>query len=545
MHRCLAIITALIVGVTALPFATKAQVDVIDIDNDAPTDDALTPNTFSFDDIEPIQSSGSFSAPDWGSITWTPGTRPEQLFTVGMFRDSFGFQNLSLNQIGDITGQSVTDAPLSSFGPVQNLTVSQLVSLIPQLGQLPVSMSPPIQALAQQQGVDTALGSVAIAAISPVIQGNLSQLGSELEEYAIAQIPGLEDVTLQQIPNWENAQIADIPGLSSVPLIDPFSLKDYFIPFDIPFGMSPCKVGKECREFNIDNTASGNWNNLSISCVGAPCSHIEVTRRGNDTNKIRWISKEQKVSGGNGYLCLKEPTGRFPFGKNPKVVVENINEETGEVEFALYFSVRGPYGAESAHCFGPFPMPFWGKRKEGQLVLFGPDKLSTKTLLSGLAGASPPLKTGTSTGEGSSTGQPLPLAVDCQGTSSTYIRPSNGRVTSEFGWRIHPIYKTTRLHAGIDIAAGYGSAIVASNCGTVAFAGWAKGYGKYTCINHNNGVKTCYGHQSQILVRVGEAVKRGQVIGQEGSTGGSTGPHLHFEYRINSKPEDPRNHVPI
>ena len=108
MHRCLAIITALIIGVTALPFATKAQVDVID--NDAPTDNELTPNTFSFDDIEPIQSHGSFSAPGWGSITWTPGTRPEQLFTVGMFRDSFGFQNLSLNQIGAITGQSVTDA---------------------------------------------------------------------------------------------------------------------------------------------------------------------------------------------------------------------------------------------------------------------------------------------------------------------------------------------------------------------------------------------------------------------------------------------------
>ncbi len=448
-----------------------------------------------------------------------------------MLQDSFGFQNLSLNQIGDITGQNVTDAPLSSFGPVQNLTVSQLVSLIPQLGQLPVSMSPPIQALAQQQGLDTALGSVAIESISPQLQGTMSQLGNNRNEYAISQIPGLADVSLKQIPDWEKAQIAEIPGLSSVPLIDPFSLKDYFIPFDIPFGMSPCKVG--------------NWNNSSISCVGAPCSHIEVTRRGNDTNKIRWISKEQKVPGGNGYLCLKEPTGRFPFGKNPKVAVENIDEETGEVEFALYFSVRGPYGAESAHCFGPFPMPFWGKRKEGQLVLFGPDKLSTKTLLSGLGGASPPSKIGTSTGGGSNTGQPLPLAVDCQNTPSTYIRPSRGRVSSEFGWRIHPIQGIRKQHAGIDIATGYGSAIVASNCGTVSFAGWSGGYGKYTCINHNNNVKTCYGHQSQILVRVGEAVKRGQIIGEEGSTGGSTGSHLHFEYRINSKAEDPRHYVPI
>lgn len=543
MRRSLAVFTALLVGVTALPLTTKAQVDVID--NNPPTDDALTPNTFSFNDMEPIPTSGSFSAPGWGTIAWTGGTRPEQLFTVGMFQDSFGFQHLSLNQIAQLTGQPVSDSPLADFSPVQNLTVSQLVSLIPELGQLPVSMSPPIQALAQQQGVDTGGGSIAIAAISPIIQGTISQLGSELEQYAVSQIPGLEDIALQQIPDWADAQIADIPGLSSIPLINPFSLKDYFVPFDIPFGMSPCKVSKECREFNIDNTASGNWKNLSIPCIGGPCSHIEVKRRGGDTNKIRWVSKEQKVRGGNGFLCKNEPTGRFPFGKNPKVVIEDIDEQTGKVEFALYFSISGPFGAESAHCFGPFPMPLWGKRKEGQLVLFGLDKPSKKSPLSELVKVRPPVKTATPIGGGSSTGQPLPLAVDCQGTQSTYIRPSRGRVTSEFGWRFHPIHKTSRLHSGIDIAAGYGSAIVASNCGTVSVAGWVGAYGKYTCINHNNGVKTCYGHQSQILVRVGEAVKRGQVIGQEGSTGGSTGPHLHFEYRINGKAENPRSYVPI
>lgn len=546
MRRSLAIFTALIFGVAALPFATRAQESPVGVtDNDTPTDYNLAPNTFSFNDMEPIPTSGSFSAPGWGTIAWNPGTRPEQLFTVGMFQDSFGFEKLSLNQISDITGQSVTDASLSSFGLVQNLTVSQLVSLIPQLRQLPVSVSPPIQSLAQQQGIDTAGGSIVIAALSPIIQGNLGQLGSELEEYAISQIPGLEDVTLQQIPDWANAQIADIPGLSSIPLINPFSLKDYFVPFDIPFGMSPCKVSKDCREFNIDNTASGNWKNLSIPCIGGPCSHIEVKRWGGDTNKIRWVSKEHKVPGGNGFLCKNEPTGRFPFGKNPKVVIEKIDEQTGKVDFALYFSISGPFGAESAHCFGPFPMPFWGERKEGQLVLFGLDKPSKKTPLSGLVKVRPPIKTATSTGGGNSTGQPLPLAVDCQGTQSTYIRPSSGRVTSEFGWRIHPILGRPKLHSGIDISGGYNSPIFASNCGTVSVAGWTGGYGKYTCITHNNGARTCYGHQSQILVRVGEAVKRGQVIGQEGSTGNSTGPHLHFEYWINGKAENPRSYVPI
>ncbi|WP_051482667.1 M23 family metallopeptidase [Synechocystis sp. PCC 7509] len=530
----MAIITALIIGVTALPFATKAQVDVID--NDAPTNDNLTPNTFSFDDIEPIQSHGSFSAPGWGSITWTPGTRPEQLFTVGMFRDSFGFQNLSLNQIGAITGQSVTDAPLSSFSPVQNLTVSQLVSLIPQLGQLPVSMSPPIQALAQQQGVDTALGSVAIETISPLLQGTISQLGSSQTEYSISQIPGLENVALKQIPDWENAQIADIPGLSSVPLIDPFSLKDYFIPFDIPFGMSPCKVGKECREFNIDNTASGNWNNSSISCVGAPCSHIEVTRRGNDTNKIRWISKEQKVPGGNGYLCLKEPTGRFPFGKNPKVVLENIDEETGKVEFALYFSVRGPYGAESAHCFGPFPMPFWGERKEGQLVLFGSDKLSTKTPLSDLVRVTPNPSQPSSAPAGEP--QNLPPPTDCKGSPSTYVRPTVGPVSDIFGYRP----RRGRWHWGIDVAPPYGTPIVAVSCGVVSLNDWVNGYGWVVQVTHTSG-KSWHAHMPErSSVQVGQQVKRGERIGRVGSTGRSTGPHLHFEWTPNGsrRPVDPK-----
>ena len=132
MRRYLAFFTALIVCAAALPFATRAQESSVGVTgNDTPTDYTSAPNTFSFNDMEPIQTSGSFSAPGWGTIAWNPGTRPEQLFTVGMFQDSFGFQNLSLSQISDITGQPVVDTPLTGFSPVQNLTVSQLVSIIP------------------------------------------------------------------------------------------------------------------------------------------------------------------------------------------------------------------------------------------------------------------------------------------------------------------------------------------------------------------------------------------------------------------------------
>jgi hypothetical protein len=533
----LAFFTALIVGAAALPFATRAQESPVGVTgNDTPTDYTSAPNTFSFNDMEPIQTSGSFSAPGWGTIAWNPGTRPEQLFTVGMFQDSFAFQNLSLSQISDITGQPVVDTPLAGFSPVQSLTVSQLVSIIPQLGQLPVSMSPPIQALAQQQGVDTAGGLIAIAALSPIIQGNLGQLGSELEQYTISQIPGLEDVTLQQIPDWADAQIADIPGLSSIPLINPFSLKDYFVPFDIPFGMSPCKVSKECREFNIDNTASGNWKNLSIPCIGGPCSHIEVTRRGGDTNKIRWVSKEHKVPGGNGFLCKNEPTGRFPFGKNPKVVIEKIDEQTGKVDFALYFSISGSFGAESAHCFGPFPMPFWGKRKEGQLVLFGLDKPSQKTPLSDLVRVNPNPSQPSSTPVGEP--QNLPPPTDCKGSPSTYVRPTVGPVSDIFGYRP----RRGRWHWGIDVAPPYGTPIVAVSCGVVSLNGWVNGYGWVVQVTHTSG-KSWHAHMPErSSVQVGQQVKRGERIGRVGSTGRSTGPHLHFEWTPNGsrRPVDPK-----
>lgn len=521
MRRLYGIVTALILGVIALPASSPAQ----------------RPSTFSLSDLGPVQRSGTVSDSRGNRITWAAGTPAERLFTVGMFQDTFQFQNLSLNQIRALTGEPVTDGPLSSFPLVQNMSVPQLVSAIPGLGQRPVSSSPPIQALAQQQGVSISSNSPAIGQVAPLIQGRLAQLGSQSSNYSLSQIPGLSNVPISYLPDWAQAQIAEIPGLSNVPIVNLPGL-DYFVPFDIPFGMSLCRSLQDCREFNIDNTASGNWENRSIPCVGGPCSHIEVKRWLNNTTNIRWVSKEQKVPGGNGFLCSEEPTGRFPFGKNPKVVVENVKEATGEVEFALYFSVKGPFGAESAHCFGPFPMPFWGVRKEGQLILFGLD----------YPGANLPWSVSPVTGRPSTPisggGAPPPAPpVDCQDSPSTFIRPNNAPVSSGFGWRFHPITGVRKFHTGIDLPAGYGASILASNCGTVSFAGWKGGYGNYTCISHGQGVETCYAHQSRIPVAVGQAVKRGQVIGNEGSTGFSTGSHLHFEYKVGGDFRNPRHYV--
>lgn len=117
--------------------------------------------------------------------------------------------------------------------------------------------------------------------------------------------------------------------------------------------------------------------------------------------------------------------------------------------------------------------------------------------------------------------------------------PTAGRVTSGFGWRTHPVYRTRRLHAGIDIPAPTGQGIVAAADGVIVSAGWRGGYGNAVVIAHSDGLATLYAHQSRLAVRAGQRVRRGQVIGAVGSTGLSTGPHLHFEVRVNGVPRDP------
>ncbi len=115
----------------------------------------------------------------------------------------------------------------------------------------------------------------------------------------------------------------------------------------------------------------------------------------------------------------------------------------------------------------------------------------------------------------------------------------NAVFTSGFGMRRHPILGYSRMHTGIDWAARIGTPIIAAGNGTVVRAGWSSGYGKRTEIQHANGYLTTYNHQSQILVKEGQYVHQGQVIGKVGSTGGSTGPHCHFEVKVNGRFVDP------
>jgi murein DD-endopeptidase MepM/ murein hydrolase activator NlpD len=128
-------------------------------------------------------------------------------------------------------------------------------------------------------------------------------------------------------------------------------------------------------------------------------------------------------------------------------------------------------------------------------------------------------------------------AVTQAPSTAGLIWPVQGPITSPFGWR------WGRMHEGIDIGVGYGTPIHAAAAGTVIYCGWEEGYGNLVVIDHGGNLATAYGHQSSIAVSCGQAVAQGQVIGYVGCTGHCTGPHLHFEVRVDGNPVDPLGYL--
>lgn len=117
--------------------------------------------------------------------------------------------------------------------------------------------------------------------------------------------------------------------------------------------------------------------------------------------------------------------------------------------------------------------------------------------------------------------------------------PGHSRISSPYGYRIHPIFKVKKLHTGIDIPAPTGTSITAAAAGTVIYSDWLGGYGKVIMIDHGGGIATLYAHNSSLVASEGQTVKRGDTISKAGSTGNSTGPHLHFEVRKDGAYVDP------
>ncbi|MGB3136384.1 MAG: peptidoglycan DD-metalloendopeptidase family protein [Nodosilinea sp.] len=120
-----------------------------------------------------------------------------------------------------------------------------------------------------------------------------------------------------------------------------------------------------------------------------------------------------------------------------------------------------------------------------------------------------------------------------------FVFPANANISSGFGNRVHPILGYSRFHSGVDFSASYGSTIRAADSGRVIFSGWYGGYGQAVIIDHGGGLSTLYAHASRVFVSEGQTVTQGQAIAAVGSTGFSTGPHLHFEVRQNGNPVNP------
>jgi hypothetical protein len=477
------------------------------------------------------------------------GTRASDLFTVGDF-EGLGFADLTFQDIQTFTGEDLASTPIVDVPVLANSTPEELARSVDGLEQQKLEDAPTYEKLAQSQGVrdsdDQTVGDVA-----PKIQGTFGDNAASIAGDIISDVPGLFETTKTgELPNGLDSKISDINGLGDVGIYDITSIKDLLAPFDIGFAggknfNSPCKVGPDCEEKpTLDNSASGNWDNFHIPCSGPDCSHIEVRRQGGISaqNNIRWFTNKQKwVPGGTGWLCLKEPVGRYPFGdRRIKVVVTDIDEKKGTVEFGAYVYVDGPFGSYSANCFGPFPIPVFGKRKEGELTLFGIDKKYAREELQRLAERIRSSSSGAGSGGRRTFNGKLPDPVDCEGTESQFINPApNSILTSRFGPR------KGRMHNGLDLARHIGAPVVASNCGVVTYSDWnAGGYGRLLIIRHPGGTTTRYAHNNLLIAKVGQEVRRGQLIAEEGTTGRSTGPHVHFEVRTPG-PIDPCNVLDI
>lgn len=125
-----------------------------------------------------------------------------------------------------------------------------------------------------------------------------------------------------------------------------------------------------------------------------------------------------------------------------------------------------------------------------------------------------------------------------------FMWPCSGPITSPFGWRIHPVFGTSKFHSGIDIGVDYGTPILATNAGTVVYSGWLGGYGYCVMVDHGGGIVSLYGHNQSLAVSEGQYVNRGALLSYAGSTGYSTGPHLHFEIRVHGEVVDPIGYLP-
>lgn len=503
----------------------------------------------SFADFGSITNSGSLGGVYGGrSLDWKVGDRPEDLLTLGDI-DSLGAGNLTLNDISQRTGIPIDTLTLEDFPLLAN---SSLEDVANSVGNNPAFL-------------DTLLVSENKTVREVISDGDgkktLAQtLGVEKPLKDIAKV---QDAVIGKLTDYKNAAISAIPGLPQLPFASyPAQLANTSLAAISLFGKVDLIL--DSAEQGIDNTVTGSEEEktkFNTPCPPlSPCGHVELK----DSVSVgmagkRYINgKHQKVRGGSGALGAifgnKEPTGRLPFGPGSpfKLVLTGTNEQKDEASFSAYFKYCAFLAGCTGYNIGPFPLYTAGIDEHVWLGV-NPTQFGQIPI-----GFDPAVGQGIPGGPGSVYGAPSPFGPKgtgvpnkCNGGKNknslpNYIRPSAGPITSLFGWRGHPLFGGRKFHSGIDIGNASGTPLVAVQAAKVNFAGWTNGgYGNVVdIIDACTGILFRYAHLRRVTVRAGQDVKQGQQVGEMGSTGFSTGPHLHFEARVGGNPQDPQIFLP-
>lgn len=499
-----------------------------------------------------ILESGSFEAPtglirELGydpSRLWQAGQTADEYLLLGDFQDSFQLQRFSLADIGAVVGLDWEALRLADLALVGWQTIADLVQAIPDLVDLPVSAVPPIADLLQDQlDVPQTIADV----VQNEVWAELSLGELSLEQYDLSAIPGLIDAPLETFQDWQQSVIDQIPGLADVPFAN---FPNPIVEQGVVVGMVDVVFG--AAEGDRTNTISGSYvEGFNVPCQN-DCAHLEMAQP-ELVEGTQWISgKYQQVQGGRGALASAngglEPTGRHPFGNAFKVAVLETDEASGTAETGLYFRmcVRNVFVDLGCTPYFIGPIPWLPIQEEG-MVFLGQIKEGLSTTDSAEVAAAKGIDP--ETGQISSTPTPVARQSGTSGVATgTFINPAPGYgITSSFGYRTHPIHGDRRLHAGTDLGTPNGTIIRAADGGQVTFAGISgsltSGYGRLVILDHGNGMETYYAHLQGFFVRQGDIIAQGDPVGRANSSGGSTGPHLHFEIRQNGQPQNPMNYL--
>jgi hypothetical protein len=346
----------------------------------------------------PHYQSGGASLPDWNRITfgnfpsvaksgqldlssltnvlgydpsrqWRAGDPVTSVLMLGDFADATNLPTRTLQSILNPAGLSANNLRLADFGIVEKQTFQTLVNAVPSLANYSLDEVPPLYDLVEKTFGNSVAISLRNSPLGQLANGNLSSLplaSIDLSQYGLNSIPGLANTALSQFDRWEETLVGKIPGLEQLPFTNFFTdlgVAGTFALVDIVFGQ---------RENNRVNTVTGSTNvGFHYPCT-RNCAHIELSNPswGGTAAGKQWISgNSQRVSGGSGCLRGSEPTGRHPFGRGFKVVLDQTDEKSGRAEFNIYFRFKVKCG-RSPYIIGPFP---WMSQYEKDLIFLGLD----------------------------------------------------------------------------------------------------------------------------------------------------------------------------